>query len=246
MISISNPYYGDNKSNLLHDDVFTLAGITASGPGLGRQVREVLAGLFRDIMDKHGPRAFELPKRAAAIHEAGHVVINSVLGTRTTSVLIDHMQVGEQCGWIGFTDVSGGAFVYTPDKPATFDELLARSRTIYAGIAAEALFAGEDRREGSSLDEVLLSQLFGRYAADLIGEDPELFWQRNVHVWCLCQLGPCRDHRGVAPAQAGQRQAAAAAVRPGGARGLPGAGEQLAMASSRSWLQASGRSLLPT
>jgi len=54
LISISNPYYGDNKSNLLHDDVFTLAGITASGPGLGRQVREVLAGLFRDIMDKHG------------------------------------------------------------------------------------------------------------------------------------------------------------------------------------------------
>ena len=103
------------------------------------------------------------------------------------------MQVGEQCGWIGFTDVSGGAFVYTPDKPATFDELLARSRTIYAGIAAEALFAGEDRREGSSLDEVLLSQLFGRYAADLIGEDPELFWQRNIHVWCLCQLGGNRE-----------------------------------------------------
>ena len=175
---------------MLHDDAFTLAGITAFGPGLGRQVREVLAGLFRDIMDKHGPRAFELP--------------------------------------------------------ATFDELLARSRTIYAGIAAEALFAGEDRREGSSLDEVLLSQLFGRYAADLIGEEPEFFWQRNVHVWCLCQLGPCRDHRGVAPAQAGQRQAAAAAVRPGGARSLPGAGEQLAMASSQSWLQASGRSLLPT
>ena len=76
---IANPHY-EQAANLLHDDVFTLAGFTMFGPGLGKAVRERFVALAADIMRKHGPRAFEMPKRAAAIHEAGHVTINSVLG----------------------------------------------------------------------------------------------------------------------------------------------------------------------
>jgi hypothetical protein len=163
-----NPYY-EHATDLSQDDWFTLAGITMAGPGLGKRVRERFVAIAADILKKHGLRAFEMPKRAAAIHEAGHVVINCVVGIRTTSVLIDHIHRNGQLCWIGYTEAPDMAFVDAPTAPAGFDKLLMRARTTCAGIAAEYLFAGPDRREASSIDEIIMSQIFAARAAPLIG-----------------------------------------------------------------------------
>ncbi|SHN66586.1 hypothetical protein [Bradyrhizobium erythrophlei] len=184
---ISNPFY-HQSADLLHDDVFTLAGFTMCGPGLGKAVRERFVALAGGLLRKYGPRAFEMPKRAAAIHEAGHVVINSVLGVRTTNVLIDPISRDGKLFWIGYTDAPDLAFLDSPASPVSFDHILRRSRATYAGLAAEMLFAGEDRREGSSLDESTMSQLLAERAASLLGVDAEILWRDNVANWCAIQL----------------------------------------------------------
>ena len=97
-------------------------------PRTGKAVRERFVALAAGLVRKHGLSAFEMPKRAAAIHEAGHVVINSVLGVRTTNVLIDPITRGGKLFWIGYTDAPKLAFVDSPASPVGFDEILARSR----------------------------------------------------------------------------------------------------------------------
>jgi hypothetical protein len=198
--TICNPFY-EQATDLSQDDVFTLAGFTMFGPGLGKAVRERFVGIAAGILRKHGLRAFEMPKRAAAIHEAGHVVINSVLGVRTTNVLIDPITRGGKLFWIGYTDAPKLAFVDSPASPVGFDDILARSRITYAGIAAELLFASEDRREASSLDEILMSQILAEHAASLAGLRAPRLWRDEVAAWCTNQL--CRNakaHAGIAAA----------------------------------------------
>jgi hypothetical protein len=105
--TMQNPYV---KGGDFSDDSFTLAGITVGGsPGVGKVMRERFDEVVADIFDKCGLRAFEMPKRAAAIHEAGHVVINSVLGIRTTVVFIEHRHNGgsDKLDWFGFTGSPG-------------------------------------------------------------------------------------------------------------------------------------------
>lgn len=197
MIELGNPYYGENAADLSQDDVFTLAGVTMCGPGLGKAVRERLGAIAYNIMRKHGPRAFEMPKRAAAIHEAGHVVINAILGIRNTLSLIDQKRGGDgQPLWFGFTDVAGDMLVDTPECPASFDDTLARARATYAGIAAEDVLAGDDRREASSLDEVVMSQLLAERAAELGGRDGESLWQSEVAAWCMRQIAVNQEIHG--------------------------------------------------
>ncbi|MBR0880982.1 hypothetical protein JQ608_28190 [Bradyrhizobium liaoningense] len=189
MIELGNPYYGDNAADLSQDDAFTLAGITMCGPGMGKAIRERMGEVAYGIMRKYGPRAFEMPKRAAAIHEAGHVVINATLGIRNTLSLIDQKRGGDgQPLWFGFTDVAGDELVDTPDCPASFEDILTRARAVYAGIAAEDLLAGDDRREASSLDEVMMSQILAERAADLNDRDAEPLWQKEVVMWCQRQI----------------------------------------------------------
>jgi hypothetical protein len=187
-VALKNPYYRENAADLSRDDILTLAGITVGSPGIGKRVQEAIAAFGQDILHKHGLRAFEMPKRAAAIHEAGHVVINSVLGVRTTDVYIDHLHQMGRLDWIGFTEAPE---MGRPD--VSFEEMLRRSRTVYAGLAAEDIFAGDDRREGSSIDELFMSQLIIENAALLIDTNGEKLWKNDVWAWCLCQLQHNRD-----------------------------------------------------
>ena len=189
---ITNPHY-EQTANLLHDDAFTLAGFTMCGRGMGKAVRERFVALAAGLMRKHGPRAFEMPKRAAAIHEAGHTVANAALGVRTTSVLIDPINRGGKFFWIGYTDAPELAFLDTPSALVSFDRLLNRSRIVYAGLAAELLFAGDDKREGSSIDELMMSQILAEQAASLVGACAERLWREDVAAWCNIQLYRNRD-----------------------------------------------------
>src|SRR5947209_18660485 len=50
------------------------------------------------------------------------------------------------------------------------------------------LFAGEDRRDGSSLDEIIMSQLLAEQAALLAGLEAPCLWRDEVAVWCNIHL----------------------------------------------------------
>ena len=82
-----------------------------------------------------------------------------------------------------------------------FEEILARSRITYAGLAAELLFAGEDRREGSSLDEIIMSQLLAERAASLVCANAPDLWHDDVANWCNVHLHRNREaHSDIASA----------------------------------------------
>ena len=80
-------------------------------------------------------------------------------------------------------------------------KLLARSRITYAGLAAELLFASVDRREGSSLDEIIMSQLLAERAASLVGTSAPTLWRDEVADWCNIHLRCNREaHSDIADA----------------------------------------------
>jgi len=164
--------------DLSSDDSVTLAGITIVGDGIGVSVRDTLAGEHSRILAEHGPRAFDNPKEAAAIHEAGHVVAHTAMGGRVRRASIACHALG---GWIGYTEYRGSNWNISPQSAAVA-KWLNVSRNLYAGIAAEMLF-DPDPREGSSLDEVLMSQFAGHQGALIADEDPKAFWGTNVHYW---------------------------------------------------------------
>jgi hypothetical protein len=177
-------------SDLSQEDVVSIGGITMHGIGLGPKVRECLAEKTADILARHGPEAFETPKEATAIHEAGHVVINSVLGLETTEVYIEQV---DKVRWIGWTHAPGLELAATLENRASPDRLIMQSRAALAGIMAEGMFASpEDRREGSSLDEIIASQLIASEAAERSGinhnDGMKMFWHERVWRWCGNQL----------------------------------------------------------
>jgi hypothetical protein len=167
------------------DDKITLGRVTIAGPGLGAKVRERFLAETERIFQAHGRRAFEAPKRAAAIHEAGHAVIATALqDERVKRVRIWRRTFEDNpiivAGWFGLTEYHGGGWAldHQTSRPA---DLIRPARNLYAGIAGEALFAGDDLREASSLDEVMMSQLLGAQAADLLGLDGKTYWREEVH-----------------------------------------------------------------
>jgi hypothetical protein len=158
------------------DDVVTLAGTTIVAPGIGRAVRGAMSNEITRILAAHGFAAFENPRRATCMHEAGHAVISTWLGKHVTRVTTGRCVQG----WTGFTHCADGEWRIHPDDANAPQTLIAVGRNLYAGIAAEMMFARDDFREGSSLDEVVMSQLAAQMAAG--DEDGETLWRSEVHL----------------------------------------------------------------
>jgi hypothetical protein len=74
--------WNDNSMDLSDNDRATIGGITIESPQIGVNLRQVLNEEFYRVLNQHGAKAFESPKTSAAIHEAGHVVVHTVNGTR--------------------------------------------------------------------------------------------------------------------------------------------------------------------
>jgi hypothetical protein len=171
------------------DDIVTIGGITVGADGIGKTLRERVNDHIRQILAEHGPSAFEMPKRAAAVHEAGHVVIDTVLGIKATNVFIEARAIKGKLAWGGYSEAPDLEFFDTPDRPASFETLLNRSRSLFAGLTAEDLFAGDERRAGSSVDEIFASQLVCELACNRRpGRDAATIWQNDVVAWCARQL----------------------------------------------------------
>ena len=158
--------------NLSGGDQVTLAGITIGYPGIGEQLRGVLAREYARILGLRGPAAFACTKHAAAIYEAGHAVLLAVDGLELAYAYIKQTDAG----WTGMSMPKNGSWRITPDAPPA--EFIRRSRHLLAGFAAEQLFDA-DFRAGSSLDEIIVSQLLVALAAD--GADGRELWVKQVH-----------------------------------------------------------------
>src|SRR6266446_4663907 len=115
---------GIPQVNLSNPDEITLAGIRLALPGIGTAVRGMLEDLTARVYAEHGGAAFACPKRAAAIHEAGHVVVYAAHGAEVECARIE--PTGHEAGWIGYTSAAGTAFLVKDGEGET--EELYRNR----------------------------------------------------------------------------------------------------------------------
>jgi hypothetical protein len=120
-----------------------------------------------------GPRAFECPKTAAAVHEAGHLIEYKLAGLRPRWAGIGPKRVGKETFWVGRTKYHGSLRSDATTVPAT-DLKFARSQM--AGVMAELLFDRENYRAGSSLDEVTAAQAMACNAAIKLNCAVEPLW----------------------------------------------------------------------
>jgi hypothetical protein len=118
---------------------------------------------------QHGASAFEAPREAAIVHEAGHGIVGTAEGFRIRKITIFLRSAPGGQIWGGRCMEAAGTWTTGPDSSA--DDDLRRARFIIAGLAGEAI-TGHDK-PGSSLDELALSQLIGINAGVKLG-DPTL------------------------------------------------------------------------
>lgn len=112
-----------------------------------------------------GKRAFESTKRCAAIHEAGHCVINQLTADRDCKGMwwppartrIWREPVKGMVCWLGETTSSKKAPPFFVDPRTDLRGYLILALRTVGGIAAEWIFDREDYRAGSSIDEMLIA-----------------------------------------------------------------------------------------
>jgi hypothetical protein len=137
---------------------------------------------IHEALHKHGPAAFEATREAAMTHEAGHAIVGAHEGFNIRSISI----FPRGALWEGRCDEGVKLWASGPDTTAEDD--LRRARFTIAGLVGEVLSRTD--RPGSSLDELVLSQLFAiniaaKLAPPSISEDdyqlyvPRL-WQERV------------------------------------------------------------------
>lgn len=176
--------FNPDMVDLSSPDMATLGGITIYSPGIAVELQEACVKEAMRVLEEHGSAAFDLPKETAAIHEAGHIVIGRLIGKRLKGAKIRQHKSGN---WIGVTNSHP-----EPHSLDTPDKILREARSIYAGIAAEMLFDPDPRR-GSSIDEVVMSQLITADASRMLGvDDPRTYWVNEVHYAVGAELR-CRE-----------------------------------------------------
>jgi hypothetical protein len=132
----------------------------------------VIENAVRDVFQRHGPGAFWAPREAAIVHEVGHTIVGTHEGLTIQSVRVFSRPGNAWSGWCAEEE---GQWMSNPGTSAEND--LSRARVVIAGLAGEAI-TGLDR-PGSSLDEVVVSQLLGHNAAAKL-HDPTL---SEFHVY---------------------------------------------------------------
>ncbi len=138
------------------------------------ETQDVYIQLIRDMQMQafkaQGLAAFECSKRAAAIHEAGHAVVETALGEVVTVCRIERKDVIERGSvkevWLGYTRLERTEeILFDSSSPA--DMIIIQAVRKHAGLAAETAF-DPDARLGSSLDELAMCQMFCNLAGNKI------------------------------------------------------------------------------
>ncbi|MGO9445764.1 MAG: hypothetical protein ACLPXB_13440, partial [Thiobacillaceae bacterium] len=116
--------------------------------------------LARKARGLQGNEAFHSGFTATSHHEAGHTVINSVIGHPSTLVWIKPHHSGNWTGMTYFPDDHPWRTTFEPRLDP--DRAIAVVAVAIAGRAAEMVFEGDKFRLGSSLDEVYTSQQWAK------------------------------------------------------------------------------------
>ena len=149
----------------------SLAGLPAE---IQHDVLRRLSDHATAIYLAEGPAAFEAPREAAALHEAGHAVVGAHEGFSIEKLTISEKIQNGASLWGGFTHSQPWSVKQTT-QPA---DDLRHARFIIAGLAAESMT--EWNRAGSSLDELILAQLVTALAAQKVGADEQILWRNDV------------------------------------------------------------------
>jgi hypothetical protein len=141
------------------------------------QALEMLLAATKHAREQQGARAFEYPKRDAAVHEAGHCVVSACIGWQIRYV---ELRSGPQGSWCGWTEVVGTNYTLSTYTP--LEEDLPYLLNIMAGFVAEELFL-PDPRMGSSLDEKIGATFYSEIIAPKLGLPPLEMWVKaKAHV----------------------------------------------------------------
>lgn len=112
-----------------------------------------------------GKRAFESTKRCAAIHEAGHCVVNTITADadqggqwwKPDSTRIWRAPVKGLCCWLGETRPAKNAPPFHVDVRTDPLGYLTLAVQTLGGVVAEWTFDADDYRIGSSIDEWVMA-----------------------------------------------------------------------------------------
>ena len=163
---------------------------TQCDPTTQNALHEVTKALVVRAWEKQGDRAFDCPMLTAAIHESGHVIIETAFGDIVTKCVISETIFASPSGksinaWLGLTSIKDKTpFESTNDSPVMDDAI--KAAKVYAGLAAEMMF-DDDCRAGSSLNELAECQLLCEIVGQKLKIEGEAFYER-VHYWVLSAL----------------------------------------------------------
>ncbi|NVZ09527.1 hypothetical protein HW932_09650 [Allochromatium humboldtianum] len=161
----------------------TIDRLTFTNPDARRAMEADARHLLSLALSAQGPAALACPRRAAALHEAGHVVMYLDHGRRVRSV-----KIFERDGfWLGMTRAAGRLYIDEWTHPLAD---LVEAKILLAGPFAELALSGSPAL-GAGVDELALARAIVGQASSKLDEDPEhLMTETLTEV-----LERLRDHR---------------------------------------------------
>jgi hypothetical protein len=165
----ADPRYG--AFEIVHNplDVTGLpgTGIAMACVPAAAALNEIAADISRLAFEKQGLAAFDSTRRAASLHESGHVIIGTVDGRKVRDLTVRRRLIAGRHQWLGVTRWRH----WDADKPltspdSTVEDDIATARNVIAGWAAELLF-DPDFRQGTSIDEIAT---FNLIVSNVIGK----------------------------------------------------------------------------
>jgi hypothetical protein len=166
----------------------TIAGFTFDPQTAGDLWQSVQNEAAR-LIKEQGLRAFEMPRPSAIAHETGHVVVAVHDGVVLSYVEISRHVVHGQTAWGGYTrwarPYPADHILVDPaiDPPRN---VLLRMCGLIAGAVGEQVLDPTGCRDGSSIDEIVVSQFLAaamcRYQHDKGRELWNRCWRRTAMI----------------------------------------------------------------
>jgi hypothetical protein len=156
-------------------------------PEIRTDVIEDIAREARRLLATEGLRSFEMPRSAAIAHEAGHAIVGRHQGLTIVRVEVFKRSGPQGEVWGGATNENAPWRIDTTTPTAG---VLARVRYMVAGIAGEPILDPDGYRRGSSLDEIVLSQMI--YVRVMQERSSEFVGVDHPHeIWSGCWWQTC-------------------------------------------------------
>jgi hypothetical protein len=145
---------------------------------LAQDILRTIEEKVRELLGTEGMDAFAMPRSAALAHEVGHCIVGAAQGMKIDSVAVFARKGPFGLAWGGITNEPQG-WQFSPAMPTS--AVIKRARFILGGLCGELVLDPEGCRSGSSLDELVLSQVC---VAGVVQDRPGDFGGRaEEEVW---------------------------------------------------------------